>query len=184
MDPSAGRREDSATAYLCANRADRRRVADVRAPTIRTRDPCHSDIHKPQQSDTPRFRWCLRSTPQALHQIREFAFGSSERSSRLGAVPNRPHPFAQLSRLLQIYPPKDRSSLLRHANSVPTDSTQSRARISSSLPPASPRPIDCPRETPRPGHSPGPTPPRGGKDRDPACFRLELAQDFRPPAAA
>src|SRR4030088_1792777 len=43
MHPSAGRREDSTGAYLRANRADRRRVAGVRVPTIRTRDPCHFD---------------------------------------------------------------------------------------------------------------------------------------------
>src|SRR5205814_646238 len=137
MHPSAGRREDSVAAYLSANRADRRRVGGVRVPTIRTRDPCHSDIRKPQQSDTRRFRWCWRSTPPALHQTRQLAFGSSERNSRLGAVPNRPHPFAQPSPLLQIYLPKDKSSLLRHGNSVPTDSTQSPARIPPALPPAS-----------------------------------------------
>src|SRR5437870_7785561 len=137
MHPSADRREDSVAAYLRANRADRRRVVGVRVPTIRRRDPCHSDIHKPQQSDTPRFRWCLRSTPQALLQTRKLAFGSSKPSSRLGAVPNRPHPFAQPPPLLQIYLPTDKSSLLRHGNSVLRDSIQSPARIPPALPPAS-----------------------------------------------
>ena len=36
MHPSAGRREDSLAAYLRAKRADRRRVAGARVPTIRT----------------------------------------------------------------------------------------------------------------------------------------------------
>ena len=40
-------------------------------------------------------------------------------------MPNRPHPFAQRSPLLQIYLPKDKSGRLRHANSAPTDSTRS-----------------------------------------------------------
>src|SRR5438477_12329803 len=82
MHPSAGRREDSVAAYLRANRADRRRVVGARAPTIRTRDPCHSDIRKPRQFDTLRFLRLLRLTLQARHQIREFAFAPTERSSR------------------------------------------------------------------------------------------------------
>src|SRR5438552_11891833 len=137
MHPSADRREDSVAAYLRANRADRRRVVGVRVPTIRRRDPCHFDTRKPRRPDRQQSRQFLRLTPQALHQIRELAFGSSERSSRLGAVPNRPHPFAQPPPLLQIYLPKDKSSLLRHGNSVLRDSTQSPARIPPALPPAS-----------------------------------------------
>ena len=82
MHPSAGRREDSVAVYPGANRADPRRVVGVRAPTIRTRDPCHSDTRKPRRSDTRRFRWLLRSAPQAPHRIRELAFAPSARSSR------------------------------------------------------------------------------------------------------
>src|SRR5205823_1950697 len=182
MHSSAGRREDSVAAYLRANRADRRRVVGVRVPTIRRRDPCRFDTRKPRQPDRQQSRQFLRLTPQAQHQIREFAFAPSERSSRLGAVPNRPHPFAQPPPLLQIYLPKDKSSLHRHGNSVPTDSTQSRARIPSSLPPASLRPTDCPRETPGPGHSPGPTRPPAGQIREPVSFRRERSQDSPPPS--
>src|SRR4029434_785569 len=71
-----------------------------------------------------------------------------------------------------------------HGNSVPKDSIQSPARIRHGLPPGALAPTERPRETPAPGHSPGPTRPPGGKDREPAWFRRERPQGFPPPSGA
>src|SRR5678815_2085205 len=182
--PNGGRHEETLAEYHIAKQVDRRRAVDVLVPTIRKIYPYPSDTRMPRRSDTHRFHWLLRLAPQEPRQIRQLAFDPSARSSRSAVAPNRPHPFAQLPPLLQICPPRGKLSLLRHGNSVPTDSTQPRARIPFALPPASLIWTECPRATPEPGHSPGPMRPPDEKDRKPARFRHALAQDFPLPLTA
>src|ERR1051326_2177226 len=82
MRSSAGRREDWLEVYLYADRAYRRRVVAARAPTIRMRGPCHSDIRKPPQPDMQRFRRLLRLTPGVLRRIRLLVFGPNAHNSQ------------------------------------------------------------------------------------------------------